>query len=172
MECKYEKGSSSSPRSSCSQDDQYTASLLTDPRYTPRKRTPGIWQWVLYATIAVQFVALSIAVWFIQREPALAIWCMSQCCDPFRTISKLKTRPKAPAKDVITHKVVTSTPYFENRSPYLGTDTARVDALWEDLYDGKQPPPNSTNRTDSRSQEPPPHQHHTNTNPPYPPSSL
>lgn len=31
----------------------------------------------------------------------------------------------------------TSTPYFYNRSPYVSNDTAKVDKLWEDLYDCK-----------------------------------
>ncbi|KJZ76514.1 hypothetical protein HIM_04243 [Hirsutella minnesotensis 3608] len=115
MEGKYEKGITGTPRSSCSQEDQYTTSLLMDPRYTHQKRTPGIWQWILYATIVVQFVALTISLGFIHEDPTLKIW--------------------SPAKDVVTHKVVTSTPYFESRSPYLGTNTTQVDALWEDLYD-------------------------------------
>ena len=51
----------------------------------------------------------------------------------------------APANDVVAYKTITSVPYFFERSPYLGTDRAMIDPMWEDLYDCNFPGTDASN---------------------------
>ncbi|KAF2102662.1 hypothetical protein NA57DRAFT_71651 [Rhizodiscina lignyota] len=52
---------------------------------------------------------------FICTDPSLALW--------------------SPANGAVKWKTVTSDRYFFTRSPYMGTDIERLDAMWADLYD-------------------------------------
>ncbi|OAA70206.1 hypothetical protein LEL_10022 [Akanthomyces lecanii RCEF 1005] len=111
-----------SSRSSFSEGDKTGTYLLAgfDPTCSKRNKYKirhRQCQYILYTTIAVQFVVLLVAVGYIWKgtDPTLAIW--------------------SPAKDTVSYHRLTSTPYFDNRSPYLGTDVQTVDALWEALYD-------------------------------------
>lgn len=132
------KNSLYSPRSS--HESQAATRLLTDlAPISIRQKGCNKWQLLVYATIIVQFLALVMCITYLRRvvDPTLAIWCRF---DSFPTFKHSLLTPKtytAPAQDLVSYETTTSTPYFVNRSPYLGTDTQRVDRLWTELYDGK-----------------------------------
>lgn len=45
----------------------------------------------------------------------------------------------APAEDVVSYKIVTFGKYFgfDNRSPYTQSPSPELEAMWEDLYNGR-----------------------------------
>jgi len=114
-----------SPRDSAdsgeSRDDLSDTALLEDSSVDirePRRPLKCRWHWVLcYTVIVIQFIVIVFLACrpLHCKDPTLAIW--------------------SPAQDVVAYQTVTSEPYFFERSPYLGWDTPRIDALWEDLYD-------------------------------------
>ncbi|KAH8201026.1 hypothetical protein TruAng_004799 [Truncatella angustata] len=58
----------------------------------------------------------------------LLMWRPSTCQDPTLALW-------SPANEIVKYETHSSTPYFFNRSPWLGTDKENLDIMWADLYD-------------------------------------
>lgn len=134
-----EEDSLKSPRTS--QDESSSAGLLgdVDVSIERQQKKCSSWHPFLCTMIILQFIALCASIGYIwkTRSVVQTIWCECFTSSQLR-IRIIDTRllPTAPAQHLTSHKMFTSTPYFDNRSPYVSNDTEKVDKMWEDLYDG------------------------------------